>query len=259
MTGRAFRTVVISGASRGLGAGLARRFAGPGVSLGLIGRDGAALAAVAAECAALGALPRLAVCDVRDRAAMVALLEAWDDAAPVDLVIANAGIARGTGHDRRPEHWEAAVAQVEVNLLGAMHLVGPLLPRMLARRAGHIGLVASVAAFRAMPDFAGYAASKAGLRSWGEGLRPALRRHGIGVTVITPGFFASDMGARFHGPKPLEMPLEVAVARIHRALLGRAARASFPWPLAVLLRLLDLLPARAADVAARVYRVSIGP
>jgi short-subunit dehydrogenase len=253
-----YRSIVISGASRGLGAGLARRFAAPGVTLGLTGRDAAALTAVAAECEAAGATVRTAVQDVRDRAAMAALMERWDDAVPVDLAIANAGIAAGTARDRRPEPWEAAVAQVEVNLLGAMHLAGPLIPRMMARRAGRIGLVASVAAFRAMPDFPGYAASKAGLRAWGEGLRPALRRHGVGVTVITPGFFPSAMGERFHGPKLLQVPLETAVARVHRALARGQARCVFPWPLAALLRGLDLLPAPIADRAVRLYRFTIG-
>jgi short-subunit dehydrogenase len=252
-------SVVISGTTRGLGAALALRFAAPGVTLGLVARGAAALARVAGDCEARGAAVRTAALDLRDPAALPATMLAWDEALPVDLVVANAGATGGTAPDGTAEGWEDAVRLVETNLLGAMNLVGPLLPRMLARRRGGIGLIASVAAFRGLPDTPAYCASKAGLWAWGESLRAAHGRRGIAVTVVAPGFFPSAMSERFLGGKPLQMSLDAVADRVHRALLAGKGRAVFPWPLAALLRGIELLPAPAADFAIRRFRVRIAP
>lgn len=251
--------VVISGASRGLGAALALRFAAPGVTLGLIARDAAALERVAAACHARGAVVRLAALDIRDAPAVAAAVLAWDDSRPIELVVANAGVNGGTTPEGAPEGWAAATRQVEVNLLGAMNLVEPLLPRLLARGRGGIGLIASVAALRGLPDTPAYCASKAGLRAWGEALRAAHGHHGVRVTVVSPGFFPSAMSERFLGPRPMQMPIERVAARVHRALRAGRGRATFPWPLAALLRAIDLLPAPLADRAIRRFRCRIAP
>lgn len=254
-----FAAVVITGASRGLGAALARRFAAPGVRLLLVARGEPGLRAVAADCAARGAEAEIAVLDVRDAAALAAALAAFEAGGPVDLAIANAGTSAGTAPDGTPETGAQAAAQVAVNLLGAMHLVGPLLPGMLARKQGAIGLVASVAAFRGLPDTPGYCASKAGLLAWGEALRAAHGPRGLRVTVLCPGFFDSAMGDRYRGPKPLRLGLEEAAARCHRALVAGRARAVFPAPLGWLLRLLALLPPGLGDRAVRLMRYRVEP
>lgn len=253
------RCVVISGASRGLGAALAERFAAPGVALRLVARGAQGLAGTAAACAAKGAEVETAALDVRDGAALAGCLLAWDAARPVDCVVANAGISRGVGPDGAWEGAQGATEQVAVNLIGAMHLVEPLLPALRRRGAGRVALIASLAAYRGLPDAPGYAASKAGLRAYGEGLRAALGPQGVAVTVVLPGFFDSAMGARWIGPRPLAIGLDAAAARTHRAILRGAPRAAFPLPLAVLLRLLDALPAGVSDRAARVLRFRIAP
>jgi short-subunit dehydrogenase len=146
-----------------------------------------------------------------------------------------------------------------VNLLGAIHLVGPLLPGMLARGRGAVGIIASVAAFRGLPDCPAYSASKAGLAAWGEALRAAHGRQGLAVTVVCPGFFDSAMGDRFVGPKPLRMGLDAAAGRVHRALLAGRGRAVFPAPLGWLLRLVALLPAALGDRAVGLLRFRVRP
>ncbi|GGJ29253.1 SDR family NAD(P)-dependent oxidoreductase [Neoroseomonas lacus] len=249
--------VVISGASRGLGAALAERFAASGIALRLIARGASGLAETAARCTARGATVETAAIDIRDAAAIAAQLHAWEAARPVDTVIANAGIARGTRPDGAWEGLDGATEQVAVNLLGAMHLVEPLLPAMRARRAGRIALVASVAAYRGLPDAPGYAASKAGLRAYGEGLRAALGPGGVAVTVVLPGFFESDMGSRWKGPRPLLISLDAAAGRTHRAILRGARRAAFPLPLAAVLRLVDAMPAGLSDWAVRRMRFRV--
>lgn len=251
--------IVISGASRGLGAALARHYAAPGVRLLLVARSAEALAAVAADCAALGAEASACAVDVRDALALAAALAAFEAAGPVDLVIANAGTSAGTSPDGTPESTAAAVRQIEVNLIGAMNLVGPLLAGMRARRAGRIGLVASVSGFRGLPDFPAYCASKAGLWSWGEGLRSALGPSGICVTVLAPGFFDSAMGERFRGVRPFVLALDDAAARCAAALTRGAAQAVFPWPMALTMRALALLPPRLGDWAARRVRFRVVP
>ncbi|MBE9604417.1 SDR family NAD(P)-dependent oxidoreductase [Acetobacteraceae bacterium H6797] len=257
------RTVLVTGASRGLGAALARGLAGPGVSLALVARSEAALAEVAADCAARGATIRSAVLDVADGEALATQLLAWDAEAPFDLVIANAGISAGTHPDGSPETWEEASRQVRVNLLGAMATVGPLLPDLRARaaagRPGQVALVASIAALRATPDIAGYAASKAGIWAWGEALRAAEAPRGIAVTVVAPGFFDSAMSRRWIGARPFMISTEAAAGIVLRAIERKAARCTFPALLVLGMRLLGLLPARLADVILRRFGNKVAP
>lgn len=251
------RAILITGASRGLGAALARRFAAPGVSLRLVARDAAALAATAAACAAQGALAETAALDVRDAAPLAAQLLAWDDAAPFDLVIANAGVTGGTPDGGGLEGWASADRVLGVNLLGAVNTVVPLLPRLVARRAGRLAFIASVAAFRGLPDSPAYCASKAGLWAYGESLRARLAPEGVGVTVCAPGFFTSDMSRKFRGRHPFELSVEAMAERLARAIEAGRGRAIVPrrmgWPL----RLLELMPAQWADAAIRRFRFTI--
>jgi len=183
----------------------------------------------------------------------------FERAGPIGLVIANAGASAGTTPEGAPEPAEAAQRMVAVNLLGAINLVAPLLPGMLARGAGRIGLVSSVSGLRGLPDSPGYCAGKAGLWAWGEALRAAHGPRGLRVTVLAPGFFDSAMGDRFQGPRPFLLDLEEAAARCHRALEAGAAQAVFPWPLALAMRGLALLPPRLGDWAARRMRFRIAP
>src|SRR5204863_267319 len=81
--------------------------------------------------------------------------------------------------------------QLATNLTGAVNTMAPLVPRLCERGRGRIVAIASVAAFRGLPNSPGYCASKAGLRAYAEALRPRLMRYGVGVTVVCPGFFAS--------------------------------------------------------------------
>ncbi len=249
--------IVITGASRGLGAALARHWAAPGVDLALIGRDEAALQAVARDCAARGASTRLALLDVRDASAMAAQLLAWDDARPVGLVVANAGVTAGTRPDGAFEGAEAAARVLAVNLQGALNLVEPLLPRLAARRAGRVVLIASVAAFRGLPDSPAYCASKAGLWGYGESLRALLGPRGVGVTNVAPGFFESAMSDKFVAPQPFKLSAEAVAARVARAVALGHGRCVVPRRMGYALRALELLPPWLVDRAVRLFRFSV--
>ena len=234
------RSILITGASSGIGEALARHYAGPGVRLALSGRDSARLEAVADACRARGATVGAQAIDVTDRAAMAAWVASADDATPLDLVIANAGVSAGTA---RATESEAQVRRIfSVNVDGVLNTVLPAIPRLQARRRGQIALMSSLAAFRGFPGAPAYGATKAAVKVWGEGLRGDLAGHGVGVSVICPGFVISRMSAGNDFPMPLLMSAEKAAGIIARGLARNRARISFPWRLAAAVWLLAALP-----------------
>ena len=252
-----FRSVVITGASSGLGASLARAYAGPQVALGLTGRDRERLAATAAACETAGATVRSAAIDVADRAALGEWVTEFDRAYPVELVIANAGISAGPDDAEPGESAEVSARQIEINLLGVVNTVAPLVPAMSARGRGQVAIIASVAGLRGLPYSPGYSASKAGARAYGEALRPRLARHGVTVTVVCPGFFGSRMTDRWEGPTPFFVSGEVAARRIKRGIDRGRARVYFPWPLVVGMRFCDVAPAAIGDWFVRRFHFHI--
>ncbi|WP_029006822.1 SDR family NAD(P)-dependent oxidoreductase [Azospirillum halopraeferens] len=234
------RTIVITGASSGIGEALALAYAGPGTTLGLSGRDPGRLAAVAGRCRDRGAAVEEGVVDAADRDAMAAWLTGIDARTPVDLVIANAGVSAGTGLDGETE--DQARRIFAINLDGVMNSVFPLLSAMRARRRGQVALMASLAGFRGFPGAPAYCASKAAVRVWGEALRGDLARDGIGVSVICPGFVRSRMTDRNPFPMPFLMDADRAAAVIRRGLERNRGRIGFPWPMVAAVWLLAALP-----------------
>jgi short-subunit dehydrogenase len=252
-----YRVVVITGASSGLGAALAQAYAAPQVVLGLIARNPERLERTAAACRAAGALVEQAVIDVSDGPRLTAWLERFDQAHPVELLIANAGISAGPEPDSPGEPASLTLRQIEINLTGTVHTVAPLAPLLCGRSRGRIAVIASVAAFRGLPYSPGYCASKAGLRAYAEALRPRLAAHGVGVTVVCPGFFASPMTDRWDGPTPFLASGERAARRIKRGIDRGRARVDFPLPLVFGMRFCDLAPAMIGDAILRGFRFRI--
>lgn len=248
------QSVVITGATGGLGASLAVSYAGPDVALLLIGRDQARLTKTADDARAAGAEVTTALVDVRDQQAMATTLRAFDDVHPVSLLIVNAGVTSGLGPDGVDP---ASRRQVEVNLIGAFNTAEPLVPRMVARKAGQIAIVSSLAALRPQPALAAYSASKAGLRAWGVAMRTALSCHKIGVTVICPGFIETPMAARHKGAKPLLVSPDAAAAKIKRGLDARARFVTFPWQMNLLIRFGNLFPPALSDWWERRFAATI--
>lgn len=250
-------SVVITGASRGIGAALAESYAGPGVVLGLIARDAVRLERVAAACRARGAEVKVGVLDVRDRGAMTEWLLGFDEKNPVELIVANAGVSSSVGPAGAPETAANTWRTFDVNLTGAINSVVPLVARMCNRGRGHIAVMCSLSALYPFPDTPAYSASKAGLRVWARALDLAYRRAGVAVSVICPGFVVSDMSDRVIGPKPLMISSASAVRRIRKGLDRRRRMIAFPFTLRWGIRLLDVMPEfaarRALDVFA--YRV----
>jgi short-subunit dehydrogenase len=239
------RTILITGASSGMGEALAEAYAGPGVTLVLTGRDRDRLDAVAARCAERGAAVRAATVDVADRAAMADWLALVDRETPVDLCIANAGISGGTG--RRGESEEQARRILAVNVDGVLNTIHPLIGPMRERGRGQLALVSSLAGLRGYPGAPAYCASKAAVKSYGESLRLDLRPAGIEVSVICPGFVKSRITDRNRFPMPFLMDANRAASIIRRGLERNRGRIAFPLPTYLMAWMVAMLPSALAD------------
>jgi short-subunit dehydrogenase len=251
------RGIIVTGASSGLGAALALAYASPGVKIGLVGRDATRLASIAAACRAAGAETDFLAHDIADAVALGDWLLAFDRDAPVDLVIAGAGISGGPAPGTRSEGVAPATRQVATNLLGVVNTVEPLLPALLARGRGGIAIIASAAGLRGLPYSPAYSASKAGVRAYGEALRALVAPAGVKVSVVCPGFFSSPMTERWHGPTPFLMTLDRAASIVKHGVDRGRARITFPWLLALGLRLADLIPPALGDAILRDFRFHI--
>lgn len=239
------RVICITGASSGLGAGLARHYAQAGRHLYLHGRNAARLEAVAAACREQGAVVQIAVADVTDAAAMEAWLTSADAQTPVDLVIANAGISAGTGGEGE------TAGQIRrlfaTNIDGVINTVTPLLPAMTARGRGQIAIISSLAGIRALPSCPAYSASKACVRYYGEALRGWLGSRGVAVSVVCPGYIRTPMTEVNRFPMPFLMSAEKASRIIAEGLARNAPRIAFPRRLFIPLWLISCLSPRLTD------------
>lgn len=238
------RTILITGASSGIGKSLARRYAGEGCRLALLGRNEQRLAETAGECRALGAEVSTAAIDVCDRAGLATWIEDFDRSAPVDLVIANAGVMEGRRPGGEIEPAEPAYRMVETNVLGVLNTVQPLLPKMMARGRGQIAIVSSIAGFTPLQDAPSYSASKSAVINYGLSLRALLGPRGIRVSVICPGYIDTPMMHRESGPKPFKMTPEKAADAILRGLARDRALIVFPRLFGRMTWLGGLLPDR---------------
>lgn len=251
------RTIIITGASSGIGRALALRYARPDAVLGLLGRNAARLESVADECRKLGATVHAATVDVRDRVELKSWIDAFDEATPVDLLIANAGVMEGTPPDGEIEPPDAAHALMETNVLGVLNTVQPILPRMMARGRGQIALVSSIAGFTPLPDAPSYSASKAALLNYGLSLRALLASRSIRLSVICPGYITTPMMLRESGPKPFEMAPEKAAGLIERGLERDRAVIVFPFWFGWATRISGRLPDRVRRWTMRPFRFTV--
>jgi NADP-dependent 3-hydroxy acid dehydrogenase YdfG len=238
-------SILITGASSGIGAALARAYAAPGLTLFLGGRDGDRLASVVETCRRAGAETYAQRQDVTDREAMASWIRACDERRALDLVIANAGISAGTGGAGEAD--EQIRRLFAVNLDGVLNTSLPAIERMRPRRHGQVALMSSLAAFRGFPGAPAYCASKAAVRVYGEGLRAAHAGDGVRVSVICPGFVRSRMtdGNAFRMPFLIDAGRAAQI--IQRGLARNRSRIAFPWPMYAASLVVQAMPSALAE------------
>jgi len=241
------RSILITGASSGIGAALAEAYAGDGIVLALGGRDQGRLEAVAQRCRAKGADTSVASIDVSDRGAIERWVHDADAAAPLDLVIANAAVTGGNRPGQLPEVLRRAQRLLSVNLFGALNTIHPAMELMIPRRRGQVVLVSSLAAYRGLPYSPAYSASKAALRIYGEALRGVLSHHDVTVSVVCPGFVDTPLNETIVSPKPFMISAPKAASLIKRKLARRKRVIGFPLSLYLLTLLLVVLPRWLTD------------
>jgi short-subunit dehydrogenase len=240
-------TVLITGATGGIGGALALSYASSGRTLILHGRDPTRLASLCQKCEDRGARVLSITFDLRDSRTAVEELQRVSERDCIDLVIANAGITRMISSGEEVESLDAAREVLAVNLEGALATVAGVLPEMQRRGRGQIALMSSLAAYYGLPRTPAYSASKAALKVYGEALRTWLAPQGIGVSVVMPGYVDTPMTDSLTGPKPATMSAERAAVLIRRGLERNRARIAFPRALAWGLMWLSVLPLPVAE------------
>lgn len=251
--------VFITGASSGIGQALAAHYAHAGWRLALVARRTGLLQAWAQaqdlgpeRCAVYGA-------DVADEAAIVAAGQAClaQQGLP-DVVIASAGVSIGMDTTERQD---LAVMHetLAINLFGVAATFHPFLAAMRARgqaagkavpgAGGTLVGIASVAAIRGLPGHGAYCASKAGVVAYLESLRGECRADGVRVVTILPGYIATPLTAKNPYPMPFLMQPEAFAAAAAQAIARGDSYRVIPWPMAVVAKLLRLLPNALFDRA----------
>jgi short-subunit dehydrogenase len=239
--------VLITGASSGIGAALARAYARSGARLAITGRNPERLAAVAAACVGAGAAVIYRPLDITNEAAVSSWVSEADAALAIDLVIANAGITGGHFGPNAEESLADVQRMISVNFIGAMITVHAILPALRRRRRGQIAFISSIAALRGLPYSPAYCASKAAMSIYAESLRAWLRPDGVEIALVLPGFVDTPMAAKVTGPKPMMVSPERAAHIIQRGLARGRTRIAFPFLLDLGQRLAASLPSAPID------------
>lgn len=234
-----WKHVWITGASSGLGEYTARQLAQQGCIVSISARRHERLEAIAGEHPNIFTYPA----DVTDPEAMkiiVAQMEA--DHGPVELAVFSSG-AWFPGSMGEVKVGDFA-RTIDVNVIGVANALQAVLPQMVERGTGHVAWVSSVSGYIGLPNSTAYSASKAALISMAESLYVELRRKGITVSVINPGFVRTALTDKNKFPMPFLMEPEDAATKIVAGLKKRKFEIAFPWQMVMILKTLRILPYR---------------
>lgn len=238
----ALRRVFITGASSGIGAALALRYAQLGATLGLLARRGETLEALIATLPSPEKHRAYAV-DVQDHTGIRhAAMDFIEYAGGVDVVIASAGISHGTLTDD-PDDLPVFESIIATNVTATFATFAPFIGAMKAQctPARLVG-IGSVAGIRGLPGGGGYSASKAAVMTYCESLRLEMKRHRIGVVTICPGYIDTPMTQHnAYGMPFLMAPEKFAAAAVH-AIEKNVSYAVIPWQMGVVAKFLRMLP-----------------
>lgn len=243
------KLVFITGASSGIGQALAWRYHQAGWRLALSARRGPAIEQWARERGISADRHAVYEADVARTDAVVAAARACIARQGLpDVVIANAGISVGMDTAVR-EDIDLMASILATNTVGLAATFHPFVQPMSRRGAGTLVAIASVAGIRGLPGQGAYCASKAAAISYCESLRGELRASGIKVVTICPGYVATPMTAANRFPMPFIISPDDFAARAFRAIESGTSYRVIPWPMAIVAKLLRLLPNAVLDRA----------
>ena len=236
------KIVLLTGASSGIGEGLALALAKRGATLGLLARRKDLLDDLEARCAAAGGVARSLPADVTDAAAVQKAADrVRNEFGHIDVLIANAGIG-GNNAETRDLQPDAVKKVIDINLLGAVNSIYAVLPKMLERESGQLVGISSLAGIRGLPKSAAYSASKAGMTALFESVRLDVQDKGVSVTIIQPGFIKTPLTAGRHNKMPFLMELDDAIPLFISAIEKKKKFSAFPWQLATIVRAGRIFP-----------------
>lgn len=243
------KRAIVTGASSGIGEALTRELVRRGWAVAMLARRGELLKRIAAEVPNTVALP----CDVTDAAAVrEAAAEgerrlggAWH------LAVANAGISVPTWATRF--RLDDAERMMKVNVGGMFALFDAVVPSMIERGSGHFAGIASIAGLRGLPSASVYSASKAAMQAFLEASRVELRKSGVSVTIVNPGWVDTPIIAKYNGKVPFIVSAPKAARIIADGLERRKRVIEFPLQMSLVMRAVRLLPDALYDLILRPY------
>lgn len=227
------KTYWLIGASEGLGRALAKDLSEAGASVVLSARNATRLEELTGELQQARAV-------AFDVTSPDAVRNAVAAVGPVDGIIYNAGAYE----PMRTTDWDAdaALTMCNVNFIGAMRVLGEIVPQFIKAGHGDITLIGSLAGYRGLPAAIGYGASKAALISLAETMRHDLKGSGVVVRIVNPGFIKTRLTRKNDFRMPMLMSPEIAAKHVVKAMRSRRFRTDFPAPFSWLMRSLTFLP-----------------
>ena len=235
-------TILITGASSGIGAALALHLASYGARLALMARRHDRLEQVAQDVKEAGGQPLILVGDVTDLNAVAeAHRKVLEGFGPVSVAFLNAGV----GGETRVDDFSAAEVKTifDVNVMGIANWLEVLLPSMLEQKEARLVAISSLAGARGLPGSAAYCGSKAAVSAMLESLQVDTVKRELKISIVEPGFVRSEITARNKFPMPFIMDGESAARVICDGVAEGQPWIRFPWPLAAAVRVLRYLPA----------------
>lgn len=235
------KTIIITGASSGLGRAMALEYAKDNSKLFLFGRCKEELEITASMCELGGATDvTTLISEVRDKQSLKAHIEAIAERYGIDIVVACAGVSAGTLDGMEgPDQVETIF---QTNLNGVINTIMPAIPHMISRQSGNIVIISSMAGVGGLSSSPSYSASKGAVRIFGQALRGYLRKYQVNVSVVIPGYIKTPMTEVNNFPMPFMISAEKAALKIIRNVKKGKGVIAFPWIMYSIIRLLELLP-----------------
>ena len=196
---------------------------------------------MAAYCRNKGVTVCTKIVDVTDRQTMSEWIKAIDAEDPLDVIIANAGIAGDSGVQSYNLNERLTREIFDVNMVGVLNTIFPVIENMRQRKKGQLALVSSIAGFRGLPSAPAYSASKAMVKAYGEALHGVLKKDSVGVSVICPGFVRSRITEKNDFPMPLIISAPKAAQKIRKGLEKNQILIAFPWPFVLFMWCINIL------------------